>query len=130
MRYTMTWADPLTAEEEAERLEMQEAVNTATNPSAIPDGPEREAARAAWEDAWTAYGRATPHLFYLNTRSMDGVLTIMDRLGMLTEQDHPDLPRPGDFGLTEDDMDDLAGNLAPDEKGARTPRAAVRTTIR
>ncbi|MFJ9521258.1 hypothetical protein ACIRPK_23785 [Kitasatospora sp. NPDC101801] len=132
MGYDMTFADDLTAEEEAALTKARAAINAAVHPRNVPE-PERAAAEKAWEEVWDAYDEATPHYFRLNIWGMREARAAMEQFGMLTDQDHPEWPRPGDFGLTEEDMDDLTDSL-DDKEGAATgqedPLAVARERFR
>ncbi|MEV7123951.1 hypothetical protein [Kitasatospora griseola] len=110
MDYNMTFAGDLTAEEEAALSKARAAIDAAVHPRNVPE-PERAAAEKVWNALWDAYDEATPHYYRLNIWGMEEARAAMDRLGMFTDQDHPEWPRPGDFGLTEEDLYDLTESL-------------------
>lgn len=86
-------------------------INTLTRPFDIPEGEERDAAEAAWNEAWKALDRADRSYFRLNIWGMSRCRDLMDVLGMLTGEDAPRFPTPDEYGLTElpDDPEDYEG---------------------
>ncbi|MFG2847446.1 hypothetical protein ACGF12_30400 [Kitasatospora sp. NPDC048296] len=99
MDYNMYFADLPTDGEVVALLATQDAISKAVNPAGLPEGSERDAAAKAWDAAWEAYGSARVRSFRLSERKLTQCREIMDRLRMLTAQEHPQWPGSEAFGL-------------------------------
>lgn len=101
MGYDMTIVQDRDQDEKDAIAAARALTATLTSPHTLPAGPERDAAEKAWSEAWKAYDDADRSYFRLNIWGMSYCRDVMDRLGMVTDEDAPRFPSLEDFGLSE-----------------------------
>jgi len=100
MGYDMYTVQEIDAEEKAAVEAAAAVTRNAPSPFTMPEGSEeRAAAEAERTEAWKAYDAAHKSYFRLNVWGMSACVELMEKIGMVTGQDHPAWPELAAYGL-------------------------------